>query len=165
VTDLSTAPPGFFRGTLFGKPRGWRTGRCRRRAAAARWWRPAPPFREQLLHWSGLPDSSWYNIPKWVKIYQMTIEYTDWPYNIPNCREIDQMGIKYFNIFQCKTLQNLPKLGFLFWKYTTWQAWSPTQAIDRGFDLRLDSLWHQRTVVYMNSDFLVAKCCATPTQR
>jgi hypothetical protein len=28
--------------------------------------------------------------------------------------KIDQMAIKYTKIFHCKTLQNLPKLGFLF---------------------------------------------------
>jgi hypothetical protein len=36
---------------------------------------------------------------------------------IPNVHKIDrksdQVAIKYTNIFQCKTLQNLPKFGFL----------------------------------------------------
>jgi hypothetical protein len=32
----------------------------------------------------GLPDFSWYNIPKRGKIYQITIKYTKWPYNRPN---------------------------------------------------------------------------------
>jgi hypothetical protein len=32
---------------------------------------------------------------------------------VPNGRKIDQMGIKYSSILQCKTLQNLPKLGCL----------------------------------------------------
>jgi hypothetical protein len=32
------------------------------------------------------------------------------------------MAIKYTNIFHCKTLQNLPKLGlFLVWEYAIWQ--------------------------------------------
>jgi hypothetical protein len=62
---------------------------------------------------SGLPDFSWYNIPKWEKIYQMTTKYTQWPQNILNCRKIDQMAIKYTNFFHCKTLQNLPILEFL----------------------------------------------------
>jgi hypothetical protein len=34
------------------------------------------------------------------------------------------VSIKYTNIFHCKTLQNLPKFGFLFWKQTIWQPWS-----------------------------------------
>jgi hypothetical protein len=34
------------------------------------------------------------------------------------------MAIKYINIFQSKTLQNFPKLGFLVWKQTIWQPWS-----------------------------------------
>jgi hypothetical protein len=56
--------------------------------------------------------------------YQITINYTKWPQNIPNGCKIDPMAIKYTNIFYCKTLQNLPKLGFLFSKYTIWQPWS-----------------------------------------
>jgi hypothetical protein len=37
--------------------------------------------------------------------------------NIPNGRKIDQKT----NIFHCKTLPNLPKLGLLVWKYAIWQ--------------------------------------------
>jgi hypothetical protein len=28
---------------------------------------------------AGLPDFSWYNIPKWGKICQMITKYTKWP--------------------------------------------------------------------------------------
>jgi hypothetical protein len=59
---------------------------------------------------SGLPDFSWYNIPKREK-YKVTIKYTQWPQNIPNCPKIDQMDIN--KICHCKSLQNLSKLGFL----------------------------------------------------
>jgi hypothetical protein len=41
------------------------------------------------------------------KIYQMAIK------NISNGRKIDQMVTKYTKIFHSKTLQNLPKFGFL----------------------------------------------------
>jgi hypothetical protein len=34
--------------------------------------------------------------------------------------ETDQRGIKFTDIFHCKTLQNFPKLGFWVWKYTIW---------------------------------------------
>jgi hypothetical protein len=34
---------------------------------------------------------------------------------------MDQVSIKYTNIFHCKTLRNLPKFGFLVWKQTIWQ--------------------------------------------
>jgi hypothetical protein len=45
--------------------------------------------------------------------YQMAIDY------------INQMAVKYTNIFHCKALQNLPKLGFLFCKfYTIALRWS-----------------------------------------
>jgi hypothetical protein len=50
---------------------------------------------------SGLPELSWYNLPKREKMYQYT----------PNGRKIDQMAIKYTNIFHCKTLLKLPKFG------------------------------------------------------
>jgi hypothetical protein len=34
---------------------------------------------------------------------------------------MDQVSIKYTDIFHIKTLQNLPKFGFLVWKQTIWQ--------------------------------------------
>jgi hypothetical protein len=43
---------------------------------------------------------------------------------ITNGRKIDQMAIKYTNTFHCKTLQYLPKLEILVWKYTIWQPWT-----------------------------------------
>jgi hypothetical protein len=57
----------------------------------------------------GLPDFSSYNKRE---------KYTCRPQNVQNShkivgRKIDQMVIKYTNIFHCKTFQNLPKLGFL----------------------------------------------------
>jgi hypothetical protein len=59
-----------------------------------------------------LPDFSWYNIPKRVKSTQ-TGE------NVPKGYKICQMAGKFTkcpqnigtNIFYCKTLQNLPKWG------------------------------------------------------
>jgi hypothetical protein len=45
------------------------------------------------------------------------------------------MAIKYIDIFHCKTLHNLSKLGFLFLKYVYHLA---TLTEDRGFAL-LDS--------------------------
>jgi hypothetical protein len=52
------------------------------------------------------------NIPIDHKIYQLTTKYTYWPQNLPNFSKIDHIAIKYTNIFRCKTLQNLSKLGF-----------------------------------------------------
>jgi hypothetical protein len=54
------------------------------------------------------------NRPNGSKIDQMAV-------NRPNGSKIDQPAIKYTNIFHCKTLQNLPKSGFLVRKYTIWQ--------------------------------------------
>jgi hypothetical protein len=65
-------------------------------------------------------------------IYQNRKKYTKWPCmyviyqmakNTPNGRKIDQMVIKFTNIFLCQTLQNVPKLGFLVSKFTIWQPW------------------------------------------
>jgi hypothetical protein len=46
----------------------------------------------------------------------MEIEYTKWLWNIPKSRKIDQMFIKYANMFNCNSLQKLPKMGSLVWK-------------------------------------------------
>jgi hypothetical protein len=53
--------------------------------------------RSTIAHdrFSGLPDFSWYKIPKGGKIYQMTTKYIKWPQNISNSSKIDQMVIKY----------------------------------------------------------------------
>jgi hypothetical protein len=37
-----------------------------------------------LWLYAGLPDFSWYKIPKRGKIYQMTTKCTKWPLNISN---------------------------------------------------------------------------------
>jgi hypothetical protein len=51
-----------------------------------------------------------------TKIYQITIKNTKWPQNIPNGIKIDQQAIKQTNIFKCKYLWKIPKLGFLVQK-------------------------------------------------
>jgi hypothetical protein len=62
------------------------------------------------------------------KKYQITRIYTKRPQNIPNGRKIDEMAIKYTNIFfHCKSLQNLPKLIFLVRKSAIWQPGSATR--------------------------------------
>jgi hypothetical protein len=58
---------------------------------------------------AGLPDVSWYKIPKQEKICLITIKYTKWPQKIPNNPKTDQTAIKYTNIFHCKTPQSFPK--------------------------------------------------------
>jgi hypothetical protein len=51
--------------------------------------------------------------------YQNEKNTPEWPQTIPNGHkiykngaEIDRMAVQFTNIFHCKTLQNLPKLGF-----------------------------------------------------
>jgi hypothetical protein len=55
---------------------------------------------------------------KTVKYTKMTTKYTQWYKHIWNGSSIDRMAVKFTNIFHCKTIQNLSKLGFLVWKYT-----------------------------------------------
>jgi hypothetical protein len=47
--------------------------------------------------------------------------------------KMDQVSIKYTNIFHCKTLQNLPKFGFSAWKQTIWQPWHTQEATESMF--------------------------------
>jgi hypothetical protein len=51
---------------------------------------------------------------------------TKWTQSVPNGRKMDQVSTKYANIFYSKTLQNLPKFGFLVWKYIIWQPLRPS---------------------------------------
>jgi hypothetical protein len=60
-----------------------------------------------------LPDFWGHKIPKREKCTKMTTKYTNYPLNITKDRKMDQVSIKYTNIFHCKTRQNLPKFGFL----------------------------------------------------
>jgi hypothetical protein len=73
---------------------------------------------------SGLPDFSLWNVPKrWKNIpndLKITISRVHKIYQI-NIIYIYQMAIKYINIFHCNSLQNIPKVVFLVWKYTIWQ--------------------------------------------
>jgi hypothetical protein len=67
-----------------------------------------------------------------VKIYQMIIEYFNkWPQNIPNGLSIDQIAIKYVNIFRFKTLQNLPKIGIFGLKICHLAALIPAPRVPR----------------------------------
>jgi hypothetical protein len=60
------------------------------------------------------------------KIYQISIKHTEWPQNIPNDRKIHRpMAIKYTNILDWRTIQNLPKFRFLVRKYAIWQPCRP----------------------------------------
>jgi protoporphyrinogen oxidase len=58
----------------------------------------------------GLPDFSWYNVPKREKYTKMTTKFTKWPLDIPNGCQIFQMAINYTDIFHSKALQNIPNL-------------------------------------------------------
>jgi hypothetical protein len=59
-------------------------------------------------------------------------KYTKWPQTRPNGRKVDQTAIKHTDIFHYKSLQNLPKLGFLVLKYAIWRPWSMTDEYAPG---------------------------------
>jgi hypothetical protein len=63
----------------------------------------------------GLPDFYWHNLPKREK-------YTKLSQSIPIDRKIDQTAIKFTNISNCKTIQNLQKsviFGLKKWHLAT----------------------------------------------
>jgi hypothetical protein len=68
-----------------------------------------------------LPDFSLHNIPKRGKDTILPINYQR-ALNIQSAvLYVFQMAIKYTNLYQFRALRNLPKLGYLVWKYTIWQ--------------------------------------------
>jgi hypothetical protein len=71
-------------------------------------------FCEKKEDLPGLPDffGTTY-ISKRVKIYQVTIKCSKWPQNIPERHKIDEMDLKYTNVFHYKPLQNGSISGFL----------------------------------------------------
>jgi hypothetical protein len=67
--------------------------------------------------WSGLPDSSWHNLPKWEKVpncpkntklpqnipnvyklYQMAVIYSKWPKIVPKFTQIGIFGLKLYHL-------------------------------------------------------------------
>jgi hypothetical protein len=64
---------------------------------------------------AGLPDLSWYNIPKREK-------YTKINTKIPYGSKMDKISVKFTSILHCTALQNLPKLGVLVRKYVYYLA-------------------------------------------
>jgi hypothetical protein len=67
--------------------------------------------------------------------------------NISNGHKIDRMAMynMHANIFHCRYLLNLPKFGFLVWKFTIWQPWSKSSI--RRRKLSLESHCHDCIVV------------------
>jgi hypothetical protein len=74
-----------------------------------RWTKKKEEEEEERVSETGLPDFSWYNIPKRKQI----LISSDKMYKI-DVKYLDQMVIKYTNISHCKSLQNLPNSGFRF---------------------------------------------------
>jgi hypothetical protein len=53
------------------------------------------------------------------------------------------MGVKYFNNFHSKALQNIPEEGFYIWKYTIWQprTWSADRKVYEACELFWIRTW------------------------
>jgi hypothetical protein len=63
---------------------------------------------------AGLPDFSWYNIPKWGKIYKMTAK-------LPNAHEMYPMVIKYYKWPENITTFSIARFSEI---YPNWDFWS-----------------------------------------
>jgi hypothetical protein len=69
----------------------------------------------------GLPDFSRYNVPKRGKMYQMTTECTNWPYNIPFGHKIDKLVIKkHQNLLDIPKFTQIGIFGLNIWQH--WRA-------------------------------------------
>jgi hypothetical protein len=77
--------------------------------------------------------------------------------SIPNGCKIHQMCVKYTNALHCKTLQKLPKFGFLVWKYAIWQPWSSPRRFNRNNSLR--------TYLRPGTDVIILKRFSQKNQR
>jgi hypothetical protein len=103
-------------------------------------WRPAEKTSTCFFYivprflWVGRPAVLQY-VAQGCQIFLVqntkTGKITKLPRTVPNVHKIlqktvskmNQVSVKYTNIFHCKTPQNLPKLGFYVWKQTIWQPW------------------------------------------
>jgi hypothetical protein len=57
---------------------------------------------------------NWEKYNKWPKLCQTAINYTKWPYNIPN-------GHKIYQHLPFKGPPKFTQIGILVWKQTIWQ--------------------------------------------
>jgi hypothetical protein len=104
----------------------------------------------------GLPDFSWHTIPKGEKMYQIATKLPNAHKCTPNGRNIFRMAIEYTNLSHSKTLQNLPKLGFLVLKYTIWQPCLAHKKFDvrknwrrkKNSSFRRHRKFHSKTVLF-----------------
>jgi hypothetical protein len=72
------------------------------------------------------------------------------------------MAIEYTNLFHCKALQNLPKLGFLVWKYPIWQPWwKASKTFERGRKSgRLAGNWQISIIIFCRlQEYLNVHAC------
>jgi hypothetical protein len=72
-----------------------------------------------------LPHSTFMSRCRVARLFLVQRTKTEKMYQ--NDYKIYEKVIKFINICHCKTLQNLPKLGLLVWKYSIWQ---PSHGVD-----------------------------------
>jgi hypothetical protein len=79
------------------------------------------------------------NLPNNHKIYQITIKYVcqmaAYVCNAPNCRKIDQMAVKYANIFHCKGPPKFTQIWIFGLKICT-PSGNPGHGTKKCFDSR-----------------------------
>jgi hypothetical protein len=72
---------------------------------------------------------------------------------------MDQVSIKYTNIFHCKTLQNLPKLEFLVWKKPSGKPGKETSLFKIFLGQRLYFSFSNTQTMLIESLFTTALQC------
>jgi hypothetical protein len=108
-----------------------------------------------------LPDFSWSKHTKTGKVCKMGTIYIYQTANIiSNGHKLFQTVVKYTIIFHSKTLQNIPKLGFLVLKWTIWQPCTYVQSGKRLLDCYWTlSIKTKLGKVEFSSFFAHSNCC------
>jgi hypothetical protein len=70
-----------------------------------------------------------------------------------------QVSIKYTNVFHCKTLQNLPKFGFLVRKQTIWQpCFQESKIISEVRKLKLQkNISEESAFPFLNNESVITR--------
>jgi hypothetical protein len=94
-----------------------------------------------------LPDFSTYKIPKRAKIYQIAIDYTKWPQNIPNDHNIGRTNWSLKML--ASSIARPSKINpFLVCNFAIWQPWPYLANYELEIDLRT-CLWRPIEHMYV----------------
>jgi hypothetical protein len=111
--------------------RGWHHGRrlylenCGAALNAHTWKRHFKSLKSSvnICQPAGLPDFSWYSIPKWVKYTTMTTKCTKHPWNIRKGSKETEWPTHLPTFFIARLSKIYPNWDFLVRNCTIWQPW------------------------------------------